>query len=576
MTSTPEFDPIGLEIMWSRLIGIADDMWTTVLRTAVSTIIGAAQDFGCEILDADGGSVAHANRSMPVFNLVMPTVTRAVLARHPTETMRPGDVFITNDPWLCAGHLDDIATITPIFYRERVVAFAVTIAHTTSIGGSLSNRTVRDIYEEGLRIPILKLYEAGQRVDAVWALIGENVRTPEMVLTDIEAQLTANDLGSTRVREFLDEYGLPDLAGVATAIQDHSERAIREAIRGIPNGVYENAVTADGLDEPVHLRCRVTIHDDWLEVDYTGSDHERPRGGLNCTLIYSKGHTVYPLQCLLSPTVPANEGTFRPIAITAPEGSILNCTAPASVGSRTRTGWHLHPLLFGALEPVLPDRVQAGNGLMQSMHVYGQDVEGRFYNAHFFTAGGRGASRGRDGIGWNCFPSSARNVPVEVFELRTPVLVRARELRPDSCGLGQWRGASGHRMEFSTLPGYPRSVSCFVNPDRLRFPPRGLHGGLDGPLTEIVVNGLVLAPEEVGAGQVTLESPADRLELRMPGGAGYGPPAERDPAAWARDERAGLVTTPRSGAVGLSVRARRGSGSRGWRSPTASARSNSR
>src|SRR4051794_18724070 len=164
MTDHPPFDPISLEIMWSRLIGIADDMWTTVLRTAVSTIIGAAQDFGCEILDAEGNSVAHANRSMPVFNMVMPAVTRATLARFPRETMRPGDVFITNDPWLCAGHLDDIATITPVFRDGAgggsVVAFAVTIAHTTSIGGSLSARGVRDIYEEGLRIPLLKLYDA--------------------------------------------------------------------------------------------------------------------------------------------------------------------------------------------------------------------------------------------------------------------------------------------------------------------------------------------------------------------------------------------------------------------------------
>lgn len=541
MPEQRDFDPIGLEIMWSRLIGIADDMWTTVLRTAVSTIIGAAQDFGCEILDAAGNSVAHANRSMPVFNMVMPTVTRAMLARHPVATLRPGDVFITNDPWLCAGHLDDIATITPVFYRERVVAFVVTIAHTSSIGGTLSNRTVRDIYEEGLRVPILKLYDAGQRNDTLWALLGENVRTPEMVLTDIEAQLTANDLGARRVQAFLQEYDLPDLTAIAQAIQGHSERAIREAIRVLPNGVYTNEVWADGLDEPVRLRCRVTVHDDTMEIDYQGSDAQRPGGGLNCTLTYTQGHTVYPLKCLLSPTVPANEGTFRPFTIAAPAGSILNCAPPASVGSRTRTGWHLHPLLFGALEPVLPDRVQAGNGLMQSLHVYGQAPDGEFYNAHFFTAGGRGASRGRDGIGRNCFPSSARNVPVEVFELRAPVLVRARELRPDSCGLGQWRGALGHRLAFTTLPDYPAPVAFFVNPDRLRFPPRGLHGGADGPLTQLLVNGRALAPEEVGAGQITLATPTDTFELHIPGGAGYGPAAERDPAACRADERAGLL-----------------------------------
>ncbi len=546
MSEQTAFDPISLEIMWSRLIGIADDMWTTVLRTAVSTIIGAAQDFGCEILDAEGSSIAHSNRSMPVFNLVMPTVTRAVIERHPIETMQPGDVYVTNDPWLCAGHLDDIATITPVFHGGRVVAFAVTIAHTSSIGGSLSNRTVRDIYEEGLRIPIMKLYDVGELNQTAWAFIRENVRTPEMVLTDIEAQLTANDLGVRRIQAFLDEYRLASLQPVVQEIQAHSERAMRDAIRALPNGIYEYDVWADGLDDPAHLCCRLTVHDDWIEVDYAGSDRQRERGGLNCTLIYTQAHTVYPLKCLLSPSVPANEGTFRPFVINAPEGSILNCERPASVGSRVRTGWHLHTLVFGALEHVVPDRVQAGNGLMHSIHVYGQERDSSFYNAHFFIAGGRGASRGRDGIGRNCFPSSARNVPAEVFELRTPVLIRNRSLRPDSAGEGQWRGAFGHQIEFSSLPNYPKSVSFFLNPDRLRFPPAGMDGGEDGPCTSVVVNGKTLSIDEIGSGQITLETPEDRLELRIPGGAGFGPLEKRDSKARESDLRSGLVTSDAS------------------------------
>ncbi|MDQ3695199.1 MAG: hydantoinase B/oxoprolinase family protein [Chloroflexota bacterium] len=543
MTEAAGFDPISLGIIWSRLIGIADDMWTTVLRTAVSTIIGAAQDFGCEILDAEGSSVAHSNRSMPVFNLVMPAVTRAVLARFPIATMREGDVYITNDPWLCAGHLDDIATITPVFCQGRVVAFAVTIAHASSIGGSLTSRTARDIYEEGLRIPVLKLFDGGERNETAWAFIQENVRTPDMVLTDIEAQLTANGLGAGRLTALLQEYGLPDLTTVAATIQAHSERAMRDAIRAIPDGVYGSEVVADGLDQPVRLRCRITVAGDKIGVDYAGSDPESPRGGLNCTLTYTKAHTVYPLKCLLSPTVPANEGTFRPFAVQAPPGTILNCRVPAPVGSRTRTGWHIHPLVFTALESVLPERVQAGNGLMHSVHVYGQERDGQYFNAHFFVAGGRGASQGRDGIGRNCFPSSARNVPVEVFEARVPVLVRARNLRPDSAGLGAWRGAFGHQIELSPLPGYERPVSCFLDPDRLRFPPRGLAGGGDGPLTEIRLNGRRLSPEEIGSGQVTLGAAEDRLELAVPGGAGYGPPADRDPALAGADRVTALVST---------------------------------
>ncbi|TVR75482.1 MAG: hydantoinase B/oxoprolinase family protein [Sphaerobacteraceae bacterium] len=537
-----EFDPISLEIMWSRLIGIADEMWTTVLRTAVSTIIGAAQDFGCEILDANGSSLSHSNRSMPVFNLVMPNVAREVLKKFPKETMQPGDVYITNDPWICAGHLDDIATVTPVFRNDAIVAFTVVVAHTSSIGGSLSSRTVRDLYEEGLQIPILKLYDAGEPNEDVFAFIRENVRTPEMVLTDVEAQVTANELGNRRIAAFLDEYGMSDLSALAETVQAYSERAIRKAISDLPDGIYENEVQIDGLGDPLTLRCQVEISGSDLTVDYTGSDPQQPRGGINSTLIYTQAHTVYPLKCLLSPDVPANEGAFRPISATAPEGSILNCRKPASVGSRTRTGWHIHSLLFGALEPIMPERVQAGNGLMNSVHVYGQEPDGAFYNAHFFLAGGRGASKGRDGIGRNCFPSSARNVPVEVLELRTPVLVRNRSLRPDSAGDGQWRGSFGHQFEVSRLPGFEEPVSLFFDPDRLQFPPRGLSGGEDGPVSALYRNGVHLTPDEIAAGQVMLDDADARFEWHIPGGAGYGNPADRDPEERARDERSGLVS----------------------------------
>ncbi len=544
------FDPITLEIMWSRLISIADEMWTTVLRTAVSTIIGAAQDFGCEILDAHGNSVAHSQRSMPVFNLVMPTTTHAVMERFPVETMRPGDVFITNDPWICAGHLDDIATVSPVFLHEepgagnRPVAFLTTIAHTSSIGGSLSPTTVRDIYEEGLRIPICKLYDAGRANEVVFAFIRENVRTPEMVLTDVEAQVTANALGVRRLRSFMREYGLMELDALAETVQARAEGAMRAAIRAVPNGVYENEMLTDGRGEPVRLRCRITVTDEEIAVDYAGSDPERIAGGINCCLIYTEAHTVYPLKCLLTPEVPANEGTYRPLKVTAPAGSILNCTMPASVNSRVNTGWHLHSLLFGALANALPDRVQAGNGLMHSLNSYGQDAEGRTYNAHFLTAGGRGASMGRDGIGRNCFPSSARNVAVEIFELRVPVLIRERALRPDSAGAGEWRGAFGHAIVVSRLPGFTKAVDFYLSPNRLRFPPQGLAGGDDGPRTALFLNGQPLTHDDLESGHIALQSDDDRLVEWLPGGAGFGDPTRRDPAAVEGDRRSGLVTAP--------------------------------
>ncbi|HWE61447.1 MAG TPA: hydantoinase B/oxoprolinase family protein [Chloroflexota bacterium] len=543
MMARATFDPISLEIMWSRLISIADEMWTTVLRTAVSTVIGAANDFGCEIMDARGDSLAHAQRSMPVFNLVMSSATRAVMARYPTNSMRPGDVFITNDPWICAGHLYDITVVTPVFRGERVVAFLTTMAHATSIGGSLAAGTVRDMYEEGLCIPICTLYEAGKPNETTFAFIRNNVRTPDMVLMDIEAQVTANSLGAERLQAFLAEYRLADFEALARAVQDRAERAMREAIRGIPNSVYEHEIETDGHGPlaPVRLRCRVQVDDDQITVDYTGSDPQRMEGGINCTLVYTIGHTVYPLKCLLAPSVPNNEGTFRPISVIAPPGSILNCTPPASVNSRTQTGWHLHPLLFGALAGVLPDRVQAGNGLMFSISAYGQDAADRAYTAHFFSAGGRGASQGRDGIGRNCFPSSARNVPIEAFERHAPVLIRERALRPNSAGAGRWRGAFGQQIVVSRLPGFANPVYCSARPDRLRHAPPGLAGGQDGPLTEMLLNGERLADEVLYAGHLVLRHDDDRLTVHLPGGAGFGDAAHRDPASVQADAQAGLI-----------------------------------
>lgn len=540
MNGTGQFDPISLEIMWSRLIGVADDMWTTVLRTAVSTIIGAAQDFGCEILDASGASVAHSNRSMPSFNVIMPGVVRATLAKFPASQMRPGDVYVTNDPWICAGHLDDITIVTPIFRSDCLVGFTASIAHSSSIGGSLSNRTTRDVYEEGLRIPVTKLYGSGEPNAAAFDFIRENVRTPQMVLTDIEAQVTANELGAVRVLSFLDEYGLDDLSALATTIQATSEAAMRSALAEVPDGVYESEVWADGLDTPVRLQCRITVSNDRINVDFAGSDPQQPRGGINCTLAYTRAHTVYPLKCLFSPSVPANEGTYRPITVTAPPGSILNCDKPASVRSRTRTGWHIHTAIFNALHATLPDRVQAGNGLMQVFNIYGQEQDGAYFNAHFLLAGGRGASYGRDGIGRNGFPSSARNVAVEELELRAPVLVWQRALRPDSAGDGRWRGSPGHHLTVSTLPGVASPISLYVDPDRMRFAANGLNGGEDAPLTTILRNGVSLAIEDIASGQVILESPADLIEFKLPGGGGYGSPDERDPNLIAADIRLGF------------------------------------
>ena len=539
-----KFDPVSLEIMWSRLVNITEEMWTTTLRTAVSTIIASANDFGCEVLDSQGRSVAHAYRSMPVFNMTMPNVTKEILKKYPVSSMQPGDVFLTNDPWMCAGHLPDIAVVTPVFYQGKVVAFAGNIANTSDIGGSLDAKNVRDSYEEGIFFPICKLYHQGEPNELVFDMFRWNVRAPDMVLTDLEAQVAANASGCERVVAFLEEYALPDLEDLSAAIRGRSQEAMRAAIAEMADGEYTNEVFTDGMGAPLKIAVKLKVEGDAISVDYAGSSPQIDHGGINCTMIYSLGHTLYTLACLLTPEVPVNEGCFEPIRVTAPEGSIINCTFPASVGSRVNTGWYIHGAIFQALSAVLPDRIQAGNGLMSILQTYGVEADGRVFNTHFFCGGGRGATSGGDGTGHNMFPSSASNVPIEVFELNSPVLINAKEFVQNSAGPGKFRGSSGERVSMSRLAGHPHPLHIYLHPHRLSFAAEGAFGGKPGTKTVVALNGEIVsdADSPMELGYVTLDHDTDVLTVEFPSGGGMFDPLDRDQEQAAADRQNGIVS----------------------------------
>ncbi len=539
-----KFDPVSLEIMWSRLVNITEEMWTTTLRTAVSTIIASANDFGCEVLDSQGHSVAHAYRSMPVFNMTMPNVTKEILKKYPVSSMQPGDVFLTNDPWMCAGHLPDIAVVTPVFYQGKVVAFAGNIANTSDIGGSLDAKNVRDSYEEGIFFPICKLYHQGEPNELVFDMFRWNVRAPDMVLTDLEAQVAANAAGCERVVAFLEEYALPDLEDLSAAIRGRSQETMRAAIAEMADGEYTNEVFTDGMGAPLKIAVKLKVEGDAISVDYAGSSPQIDHGGINCTMIYSLGHTLYTLACLLTPEVPVNEGCFEPIRVTAPEGSIINCTFPASVGSRVNTGWYIHGAIFQALSAVLPDRIQAGNGLMSILQTYGVEADGKVFNTHFFCGGGRGATSGGDGTGHNMFPSSASNVPIEVFELNSPVLINAKEFVQNSAGPGKFRGSSGERISMSRLAGHPHPLHIYLHPHRLSFAAEGAFGGKPGTKTVVALNGETVsdADSPMELGYVTLDHDTDVLTVEFPSGGGMFDPLDRDQEQAAADRQNGIVS----------------------------------
>lgn len=481
------FDPLTLEILWHRLITIVDEMATIVVRTSFSTVVGAANDFGCEVMDAQARSLAHASRSMPVFNRTLPNVTRAVIEKFGAETIRPGDVFISNDPWLNAGHHPDIAVMTPFFKHGRLMGIAGSIAHVTDMGGALDANSVRECYEEGLLIPIARLADQGRLNDDVIDFIATNVRVPEMILGDVHALMAANQAGGEKIVALMDEYGLDDLAPLASEIQSRSEQAMRSAILALPDGEYRSRVFIDEFDRRLEIHCQIQVQDDELTVDFSGSSPQQPRGGINCTWVYTRGHASYGLKCILLPEVPSNAGCYRPLRLSAPEGSILNARHPASVRMRTRTGWYVHHALFAALAEILPDRVMAAPGLLGDLVVYATPEDGgKAYHSWFFSGGGMGAGQKTDGISTCIYPSSASNVPVELFEVAVPLLVEEKEFRTDSGGPGRQRGGLGQRVSFRRRPGFEGMLTVATQPMGKNIPPFGLAGGAEAATARVL------------------------------------------------------------------------------------------
>jgi 5-oxoprolinase (ATP-hydrolysing)/N-methylhydantoinase A len=537
-------DPVSLEIMWSRLVSVTEEMWHTVCRTAFSLIVSEAQDFACDILDADGQSLAHSPRAMPVFNLTLPRAAKALLARFPAETLKPGDVLVTNDPWLCAGHLFDIAVVTPVFRGETLVALAGTVGHVGDIGGTKDSLRAREIYEEGIQIPPMMLYRAGVANEDLFTLLAENVRKHEEVLGDIHAFVAANALGAERLAAFMADYGMHDLRALAQVVQARSEAAMRAAIRAVPDGVYKSEIWNNPLGEKLRYPLTLTVDGDTIALDFAGAPAQLPQGGLNCTFSYTEAHATYPLKCLLSPEVRGNAGCYRPFSVAAPEGSILNCTKPASVTLRTRVGWYLAPNIFRALADAAPDHVQAATGLPVAVNVYGRDAAGAVYADHFFMGAGQGGSRRADGKSALLYPTSAANTSVELMETRAPVVVLEKTFVTDSGGPGAHRGGCGVRTRLRKLydDGLPMLASVY--PEGVGVIVEGLHGGHAGGS----VRGVVLDPagnvtRDCGTGELVTLTRSDQIvEVTLAGGAGFGDPRARLAALVAQDVAEGLVS----------------------------------
>ncbi len=527
----PAIDPITLEVLWNRLIAVVNEQATALMRTSFTTVVRESGDLSAGVFDRRGNMIAQAVTGTPGHINSMATCIHHFLAVFPREGLRPGDVLITNDPHKTSGQLNDFTVITPIFGRDgRLVAFFGSTCHAIDIGGRGLGADARSIYEEGLFVPIMKWREAGEPNAALVAILRANVREPEQVLGDIHAQEAGNEVGGARLLEFLDEFGLEDLEGLSDEIIARSERAMRVAIAAVPDGVYTNAAYCDGFDKPLRLAVTITKAGDSVHVDWAGTDPESPRG-INVVLNYTHAYVTYALKCALCPEVPNNEGSFRPVTVTAPPGSLLNAQPPAPVAGRHVIGHFLPGIIFGALARVIPDRVLAeGAANIWSTQLTGRRQEGGApWTYVWFSCGGTGARPHSDGLHTTAFPSGVMGVQVESIESLTPVIVHRREITRDSGGAGRFRGGCGQEMEVSSRTDLPWNLGPVF--DRTRIPAGGYSGGSAGGRGAI----RIAAPdgptrELVDKSQVAL-APGERFTLQLPGGGGFHDPFTRDPAA---------------------------------------------
>ena len=513
-----------------------DEVDATVVRTSFSTIVGESRDFACVLMDANGDSLAQSTFSTPLFCVTLPTTAHHLLRQYPADTLHEGDVLITNNPWFAAGHLPDVAVVTPVFRAGKLVAFMGTVAHVSDIGGRLGYYDARDVYEEGLCIPPMKLYEAGAPNDDLFRIVANNVRISSMVIGDLKAIVGAQWLGARRLNEFMDDYGLDDITVLADTIHDTSEAAMRRALRKLPDGDYSYHLTADGFaGVALEIVVNIRIEDDGITVDFTGSSPEFEVGAINCVFNNTFADTIYPLKCSLVPEIPNNTGLFRPLTVVAPEGLVVNARHPAPVKARSNVDVQNHHAIYAALEHALGDQVQAGSGSFWGIMSQGIDAAGARFANHLLPDGGVGALPDRDGLSTTAFPHNKAITPAEIYENTAPLLMERRELLPDSGGPGEFRGGLGQRVVISSLNHRP--VSITLRPDKIRFPAPGIASGEPGSLGRFDLDG-----ETFDHRSPFWLAPGQRLTLDLPGGGGYGDPARRDRAAVARDVEAGYVS----------------------------------
>jgi len=533
--SNRAFDAVSLGIMWDRLVSLTDEIVSTLVRCSFSTIVYESYDLSCVVLDADTNSIAQGTFGIPAFIGSAPVTLRHMLQKFPAQTLKPGDVVVTNDPWLGTGHLFDITMMRPVFRRGRIVAYTMSITHLPDIGGTGFGSAATEVYQEGLRLPICKLYDAGRLNDLIVEIIRTNVRVPEQVMGDVMANVSCNEVGGREVLAFMDEYGLEDLTDLSATIRSQSEAAMRAKIGEFKDGTYRNRIAVEGFEGPAEFVVRVDVKGDGIEIDFDGTSG-CVRAGVNVPFCYTNAMGLHAIKSLTLPSIPNNEGSVAPIKVKAPVGCILNAQPPFPTGGRHAMGHFVTPLIYGALAEAAPDRVQAESGMMNLITFQGRRRDDRAFSCLYFASGGYGALKQLDGWPTLPHPSNMAVVPVEIWETLTHMTIERKRLLTDSGGPGQWRGGLGQEVILRNDTGHTLTMLGMGN--RTEFPARGQFGGGAGALRVHAINGKPVHAK----GRIEV-APGERITVIEAGGGGFGDPTNRNRQSIANDVADGLVSS---------------------------------
>ena len=536
--SNQKMSVIELQILWNRLIAIVEEQAQTLMRTAFNPIVRESGDLSAGLFDLKGRMIAQAVTGTPGHVNTMANSVRFFLDKYPLKDMHPEDIYLTNDPWKAAGHLNDFMLVRPCFHQGQLIGFTSCTSHLADLGGLGFGPDGSDVLDEGLFVPIIKLVDAGKLDENFMSILKSNSRVPIEVEGDTYALMTCVECGSRRTSECLADIGITDLVQISDYIIDTSRDQTRALINALPQGIYHYDMRVDGYDAPLDLVAKMTIGKGDITVDFSGSSG-RSTKGINCPLNYASAYACFALKCALAPDIPNNEGALAPLVITAPADSIVNAQYPAPVAMRHVVGQLLPDVIFGCLHQAVPGRVPAeGTCCLWDLPMRG----GYSGSGHtkFATElvhnGGTGGRFGKDGLSATAFPSGVMGSLVEITESVSPLIIWRREYRPDSGGAGEFRGGLGQILEISSSEDAP--ISLFAALDRIYHAPRGREGGKDGECGALSLsNGAQLRPK----GEQVIPA-GERLIVLTPGGAGYGNPHDRDPALIAQDIEFGLTS----------------------------------